>query len=100
MTMNNTKLGESAFLRVSELQLNGCMVTWQEVQDVTQYMPKLRLLELGYNRLTRLVSMDHSSHCEPVIQVLNLDSNECSDWSAICRSMKDYPSYVCLLLGV
>jgi hypothetical protein len=87
-------------LRVSELQLNGCMVTWQEVQDVTQYMPKLRLLELGYNQLSQLVSMDYLPHRESVVQMLNLDSNECSDWSGICRSMKDYPSYVCLLLGV
>lgn len=80
-----------AFLKLTDLQLNGTMITWQEIQEVIVVMPNLRLLEIGYNHLTYLSLADHPlAPAQSSIQAINLDSNECHGWSHICQTFHRY----------
>ena len=85
--MRDFAKGLSAFVKLTDLQLNDTLTTWQEMQEVTAQMPNLRLVEMGYNRLTTLSS---SGPIDSKIQVINLDTNECRDWSNICQALKPY----------
>jgi Leucine-rich repeat (LRR) protein len=64
------------------------------MQDVTAVMPNLRLVEIGYNNLSRLSVLDNPPANESTIQTINLDSNECHDWVHICGSVGPYNSLV------
>jgi hypothetical protein len=64
------------------------------MQEVTAYMPKLEVVELGYNLLCWLVPSTFQSPPESTIISFNLDSNECCDWSHICQALRRYGSYV------
>ncbi len=83
-----------SFQHLEELQLNATLTSWSAMLDVIRYTPKLRFLEMGYNRLTLLetssVTSDDMNEC--VLQSLNLDSNECKDWPAVCKAMQIFPS--------
>lgn len=90
---------ETAFLRLTELQLNGTMLTWLEMQTATAAMPNLRLIEMGHNSLTRLQTMkDKSPPPNDAVQLINLDSNACSDWVHIWKSLNHYTSLQRLIL--
>jgi len=72
------------------------LMTWQQMQEVTVLMPNLRLVEMGYNRLSTL-----STSFVPIeskIQVINLDTNECSDWTHIRQAVKLYTGLQRLIL--
>lgn len=84
----------NAFRNLTELQLNGTLITWHEMQTVLTSMPKIQLIELGYNQLTFLSTADDYSPHDGALQVINLDSNTCSDWVHVCKSLHQYPSYV------
>ncbi|KAL4265259.1 U2 small nuclear ribonucleoprotein A' [Pleurotus pulmonarius] len=90
-----------SFQHLEELQLNATLTSWSAMLDVIRYTPKLRFLEMGYNRLTLLetssVTSDDMNEC--VLQSLNLDSNECKDWPAVCKAMQIFPSLQRLLLS-
>lgn len=91
----NPNVMETAFLRLTELQLNGTHMAWCDMQAATAFMPNLRLVEMGYNRLTHLITRDNESpSSNSTIQAINLDSNVCSDWVHIRRSLNPYTSYV------
>lgn len=81
---------ESSFLRLTELQMNGTLVTWREMQIITAFMPQLRLVEMGYNQIDNLSSDPDKPLSNSSIQVLNLDNNLCSDWIQICSSLQAY----------
>jgi hypothetical protein len=85
--MKDFTKGSSAFQRLTDLQLNGTLMTWREMQEITALMPNLRLVEMGYNRLTSLSSFDP---IKSTIQVINLDTNQCRDWAHICQALKPY----------
>ncbi|KAK7040916.1 hypothetical protein VNI00_009512 [Paramarasmius palmivorus] len=78
----------TAFLNLLELELNGTLTTWSEFQNITAFMPRLRAVEMGYNRLIRLTSSN--SH-QSSIQTLNLDTNDLSDWNNLCDTLKSFP---------
>ncbi|KAJ3515736.1 hypothetical protein NLJ89_g1578 [Agrocybe chaxingu] len=80
-----------AFQKLVEVQLNETLISWPEMQAITASMPVLQVVELGYNRLSRL-SDDTSPRSPPnsAVEVFNLDSNLLSDWSHICGSLKEY----------
>ncbi|CAA7271583.1 unnamed protein product [Cyclocybe aegerita] len=82
-----------AFQKLVEIQLNETLISWPEMQAITASMLVLQVVELGYNRLSRL-SDDTSPRTPPnsAVEVLNLDSNLLSDWSHICGSLKEYNS--------
>lgn len=60
---------------------------WNAVQDIIRYMPALRVMELGYNRIQSL-SAGQTSHTS--LEELNLDSNLLSSWSDICAALRPY----------
>ncbi|EEB93744.1 hypothetical protein MPER_07563 [Moniliophthora perniciosa FA553] len=80
--------GATAFNNLLELELNGTLTTWSEFRKITAFMPKIRAVEMGYNRLGKLTSSD--SFDSP-IQSLNLDTNELLDWNNICDTAKSFP---------
>lgn len=60
---------------------------WDAVQDIIRYMPALRELEMGYNRIQSL-SRGQVSHTS--LEELNLDSNLLTSWSDICTALRPY----------
>ncbi|KAK0496897.1 hypothetical protein EDD18DRAFT_1073528 [Armillaria luteobubalina] len=70
----------SAFMRVTDLQLNDTLTSWDQMLEITRYMPKLLQIEMGYNRLTRLSKGLDTASPTVTIQSINLDSNSLSDW--------------------
>ena len=84
---------DGAFQNLTDLQLNATFLSWTEMQTITSNMPKLQLIEMGYNCLSRLSDgMIRPHDCN--IQVINLDTNNCSDWVHLCASFSEYHSYV------
>ncbi|KAJ7632998.1 hypothetical protein FB45DRAFT_914126 [Roridomyces roridus] len=93
LTLNRNRLQAPtdiplAFSNLLQLRLNGTLITWPEVKQVTSVMPALRVVELGYNLISKLSSGGESSALESI----NLDSNECNDWVHICDCFQHYPS--------
>ena len=89
----NVQSLEGAFLNLTDLQLNATFLSWAEMQAITSVMPKLQLIEMGYNHLSRLSGgMIRPHDCN--VQVINLDTNDCSDWVHLCASFSEYHSYV------
>ncbi|KAH0583677.1 hypothetical protein H2248_009291 [Termitomyces sp. 'cryptogamus'] len=89
---------ESAFVNLTELQLNGTMMSWSEMQNATANMPNLEFIEFGYNALTRLRNDDDTPPVNKTVRVINLDSNTCSDWVHIWESIRHYISLQRLVL--
>lgn len=88
-----------AFSNLKELQINATLTTWANVRLLTSYMPRLQLLETGYNQLRHLLTNGdidardgpgHSSH----LAVINFDSNELTDWCATCEALRPFVKYV------
>ena len=78
-----------AFRCVYELQLNTTLTPWNALQDIIRYMPLLRVIEMGYNRIHTL-STSQQSHTS--LEELNLDSNLLSSWPEICAALRFYSS--------
>ena len=58
-------------------------------------MPELRVVEMGYNYLTRLCGDKSATQLsDSAIELINLDANQLSDWTHIWTSLKEYKSYV------
>ena len=91
----DASIAASAFSKLTELQLNGTLMTWPETEELLLAIPNLHLVEMGYNRLRRLSPFPTSAR--PNIQVVNLDSNELDDWAHICETFKPYNAYVFVL---
>lgn len=94
---SDLKLGRDAFSRLTELQLNGTLMSWQAIMDVVALMPRLQRLESGYNRLQTLSSLPQN-HPEPVITTLNLDSNQLSDWTETCQALVSFHKCTYIIL--
>jgi hypothetical protein len=91
--VSNVQSLEGAFSNLTELQLNATFLSWAEMQAITSIMPKLQLIEMGYNQLSRLSGgMIRPHDCN--VQAINLDTNNCSDWVHLCASFSEYHSYV------
>ncbi len=90
--LSNLKLGSDAFSHLTELQLNGTLMTWQAIMGVVCLMPRLQRLESGYNRL-QYMSSSPQNHPELVITTLNLDSNQLSNWVETCQAVVSFHKY-------
>lgn len=85
----------NAFRTVTEIQLNDTLMTWTDMRTITAFMPHLQLIEIGYNRLTRLAGdKPPKTFMNPSVQFINLDSNYLSEWTHLCTSLKSFQSYV------
>ncbi|THV07798.1 hypothetical protein K435DRAFT_825160 [Dendrothele bispora CBS 962.96] len=80
----------SAFLNVTNLELNGTLTTWQEMQYITSFMPKLLVVELGYNNISRMTDNEGPASPAVHIETLNLDSNNINDWQDLGRALSHY----------
>jgi tubulin-specific chaperone E len=89
--LSNLTLGRDSFSHLTELQLNGTLMTWRAIMGIVCLMPRLQRLESGYNRL-RFLSLPQN-HPEPVITTLNLDSNELSNWVETCQALTSFNKY-------
>ena len=90
---SNVQSLEGAFPNLTDLQLNATFLSWAEMQAIASIMPKLQLIEMGYNNLSRLSGgMIRPHDCN--VQVINLDTNNCFDWVHLCASFGEYHSYV------
>jgi tubulin-specific chaperone E len=86
---------KAAFSKLRELQISSTLVTWAQLRELISCMPSLRLLEAGYNRLHSLeCSASPSKMEDPALQVINLDGNCLSQWSAVCDSFELFTGYV------
>ncbi|KAG1803312.1 hypothetical protein EV424DRAFT_1331038 [Suillus variegatus] len=98
LTPPSSHLPASAWLRLSELQLNGTWISWEEFTSIAILMPQLRMVELGYNGLT---SLSHAKISTVLghIEILNFDSNKLKDWQHISEAMKPCTSLQRLILS-
>lgn len=78
----------SAFLKLTELQLNGTLTNWSEMETIIQVMPSLRLVELGYNSLMDLSMSKHPNKSR--LEVVNLDGNELKQWVHVSSTFTLY----------
>ncbi|KAJ6618857.1 hypothetical protein B0H10DRAFT_2217348 [Mycena sp. CBHHK59/15] len=85
-----------AFNNLMELRLNGTLMTWEEMQQVTASMPVLCIVEMGYNFIEKLSSVETNKGS--TVETINLDSNNCRDWVHICESLRPYSSLDRLVL--
>jgi hypothetical protein len=90
--LSNLKLGSDAFSHLTELQLNGTLMTWQAIMGVVCLMPRLQRLESGHNRLQYLSPLPQN-HPELAITTLNLDSNQLSNWVETCQALVFFYKY-------
>lgn len=90
----------AAFRDVYELQLNTTLATWDDMQHIIRYMPALRAIEIGYNRIQSLSTgrdvAAPPSH--PRLEEINLDSNSLSSWPDICEALRPYTALQRLVL--
>lgn len=89
------------FVNLKELRLNATLMTWSETQDVVCWMPRLKILEVGHNRIHSVPpSCSRSARPQPNLEVLNLDNNAIEDLPATVGALETfYPSLRRLVLG-
>ncbi|KAJ3822625.1 hypothetical protein F5880DRAFT_1613617 [Lentinula raphanica] len=87
----------SSFQNLTELQLNGTLIGWRQMQQVTSFMPKLISVELGSNRLCQLRNED-TPNTPSSIRSINLEGNQCKIWTHICQSVSAYKQLERLIL--
>ncbi|KAF7791340.1 hypothetical protein EIP86_002354 [Pleurotus ostreatoroseus] len=82
-----------------ELQLNATLMIWDNVRLLASYIPSLQVLETGYNQLRHLLTnKDDQSHMSE-LRVINFDSNELTDWTAICHALSPFTKLQRLVLS-
>ncbi|KAJ7074091.1 hypothetical protein C8F01DRAFT_8067 [Mycena amicta] len=89
LTLSEKNYGTTSFANLIELRLNATLTTWHEMQLITGTMPRLRIVEIGYNRLDQLCSSVPGS---AALESINLDSNSLRDWNLICTALIHYPA--------
>ncbi|KAL7283642.1 hypothetical protein ACG7TL_003078 [Trametes sanguinea] len=83
-----------AFRRLEELQLNATLTTWEEFVAVLKYMPSLKTVELGYNRLHALRTEQGTSSStaravrNATMESVNLDGNSLDSFAGVCAEMR------------
>ncbi|KIK58192.1 hypothetical protein GYMLUDRAFT_1006380 [Collybiopsis luxurians FD-317 M1] len=88
----------SAFLNLTDLQLNGTFISWQALHQVTSFMPNLLSVELGHNGLCFLEPGNPNIGADSLISSINLEGNQCREWTRICQSMNLYKNLERLIL--
>lgn len=61
-------------------------------------MPKISLLEVGYNHIASLPEPGSTVPGANTLESINFDGNNCSQWLEICRSLHVYPALVRLIM--
>lgn len=66
------------------------------MQVIIRDMPALLSVEMGYNRLQVLTTDGHdhdSLQNNSMLQEINLDSNQLSNWKAVAHALRLYTAY-------
>ncbi|GAA5956603.1 hypothetical protein JCM21900_003617 [Sporobolomyces salmonicolor] len=97
------------FERVTTLQLNNTLLSWPEILLVAPSLANLVELQIGFNRIHTLSSSPPSAHEArlylkespplPKLELLNLESNELSNWSELVNELSVLPSLTTLILA-
>ncbi|GAA5867668.1 hypothetical protein JCM1840_006651 [Sporobolomyces johnsonii] len=96
------------FERLTTLQLNNTLISWPEILVVAPSLANLVELQIGFNRIQTLSSSPPSAdeaHLSlreppplPKLELLNLESNELSNWSELVSELSVLPSLTTLVL--
>ncbi|KAI8989734.1 hypothetical protein BD414DRAFT_414676 [Trametes punicea] len=96
--------GTTAFQKLEELQLNATLMTWEDFLSILEYMPSLRVVELGYNRLHTLhqettpgIQHRHRRH-HRAVESVNFDGNFLDSFADVCAAMRVFSSLQRLVL--
>ncbi|CDO73583.1 hypothetical protein BN946_scf185014.g53 [Trametes cinnabarina] len=93
-----------AFRRLEELQLNSTLTTWEEFITVLNFMPSLKAVELGYNRLCTLTKGQGTRRDalgavhNATLQSVNFDGNSLDDFAGACAEMRSLSAIQRLVL--
>ncbi|KAI0672908.1 hypothetical protein C8Q78DRAFT_1187012 [Trametes maxima] len=92
----------AAFGRLEELQLNATLSTWTHFTELLTYLPCLKAVELGYNRLRALrdahAPTATANYASTTVETLNLDGNELCNFADVCAAMHTLPALRRLVL--
>ncbi|KIY65490.1 hypothetical protein CYLTODRAFT_400351 [Cylindrobasidium torrendii FP15055 ss-10] len=97
----------TSFEHLKELHLNETLISWTQAQTVICLLPRLEVIELGYNRMDHLIdkgdpiTADRSGVTGSFnsLQSLNLDANELCNWEDIISSLQRYKQLSRLILN-
>ena len=84
----------NAFCKLLEVQLSATLTTWAQLRNILKFIPSLRLVEMGHNRLLPLNSGRSDAGHRPSLlvsenlEILNLDGNELVNWLSVCESLE------------
>ena len=67
------------------LVLNATHLSWPDTVSLAPQLPRLTELHVATNGITSLEAATPLPEAFPALQTLDLDSNQISDWSEICR---------------
>ncbi|UZJ51852.1 hypothetical protein CBS101457_001172 [Exobasidium rhododendri] len=87
-----------AFLRLSDLRMDGTRVEWHEIMALSSCFPCLENLQMGTNHLTRLGGARLSARFGQ-LRFLNLEGNLLDDWQDVWTSMIAFPKLERLILS-
>ncbi|KIM33221.1 hypothetical protein M408DRAFT_61276 [Serendipita vermifera MAFF 305830] len=75
---------------VTELLLGRTHTTWEQSLLIAPAFPSLKHLELGYNDISYLstVNLKDGGQKPPSLATLTLDGNQIADWTALAQSLK------------
>ncbi|KZV96199.1 RNI-like protein [Exidia glandulosa HHB12029] len=92
-------LHTTAFTNLSELRLNGSLVSWDQASHIPKQastfallspaLPALREVQLGYNRLSEL-STEHRIEARK-LETLNVDGNQLHSWANLMEALRSVP---------
>ncbi|KAI0053913.1 hypothetical protein FA95DRAFT_1551690 [Auriscalpium vulgare] len=107
LSLNNNRLNPftnpslviQAFSRLTELQLNGTLITWEAMINIISLIPTLRQIEMGYNRLTSLSTAKTPERSTVNVEIINLDGNQLSDWINVSAGLCAFPNLSRLIVS-
>jgi Leucine-rich repeat (LRR) protein len=86
------------FQNLRVLVLNATGLTWQDTVSLAPQMPRLTELHVAGNGISSLLADSPLPEAFPVLEQLDLDTNQLSDWSEVAR-LADLPCLTKLTLS-
>ncbi|KAH9945843.1 uncharacterized protein BXZ73DRAFT_86099 [Epithele typhae] len=86
------------FQKLEDLQLSATLTTWNECRSLLQYLPSLKAIEFGYNRIRLLSDNDSPWPSHENLQSVNFDSNELYSFTDLHDGLENIPGLKRLML--
>lgn len=91
-TLQSIKGSEmSAFGKVKDLRLDGTWMTWDELSRAISVMPRLEVLQVGFNGLGNPRQPLPATAAMTSLTMLNLEDNLLSDWPHLANALSVLP---------